>query len=152
MGSSIYALAGNDVIATSQGNDVVFGGAGTDQINYAASFYPVYVYLNNSITYIPGGNKNDQLYEIENIMGSPFDDVIVGSNGNNEMNGGSGNDQFYRGGTGNKVIVGGSNNDTMIYWPETVGWVARLNESKAYPADLSALDSITGTLNVFGSN
>ena len=40
----------------------------------------------------------------------------------------------------------------MIYWPEVIGFVVYLNASKAYPADLSYLDSITGVLNVYGSN
>ena len=77
----------------SKGNNIYYGGSGTDSINYATSnTYNAYVYLNASVAYIPGASKTDYIFDFENVIGTPNDDIIVGNNGNNLLNAGAGND------------------------------------------------------------
>ncbi|MBV6623608.1 MAG: hypothetical protein KI793_11830 [Rivularia sp. (in: Bacteria)] len=52
-----------------------------------------------------GFGGNDTLLNIENVVGSDFNDVIFGGNGNNNLNGGAGNDTLV-GGAGNDILVG----------------------------------------------
>jgi Ca2+-binding RTX toxin-like protein len=80
------ALAGDDDLFLSQGNDKVAGGAGND--------------------YIRGFGGDDLL------SGGADDDIIGGDAGNDEIYGGTGNDRL-RGGTGNDELHGGDGDDRL---------------------------------------
>jgi Ca2+-binding RTX toxin-like protein len=59
-----------------------------------------------------GGLDNISVSGFENVIGSPFADVIVGSAGNNQIDGGGGTDAIYGKG-GNDAIYGGSDGDFL---------------------------------------
>ena len=59
-----------------------------------------------------GGSDNVEAGAFENVIGSPFADVIVGSGGPNRIDGGGGADAVYGGG-GNDTLYGGADGDYL---------------------------------------
>ena len=55
----------------------------------------------------------DQLYSIEGIIGTQFNDTIIGGTDDNIFNGGKGIDSL-EGGGGNDTLIGGAGSDTLI--------------------------------------
>ena len=104
---------GNDVenrFAGLRGNDVFYGGGGNDWVVYDqdASFggmFGVTADLRVGIGSAgapahatDGFGNTDQLYSIENIAGTRFDDVFIGAKGQNNFAGGEGKDSYNGGG------------------------------------------------------
>jgi serralysin len=93
------------------GNDQLFGSKGSDTAIYSNARSGVTVSLPFGTA--TGGDGNDTLDSIENIVGSAFDDQLIGSNGvDNRVEGGRGNDQLFGFG-GNDRLIGGLGNDTL---------------------------------------
>ncbi|MEO1520617.1 MAG: lysophospholipase, partial [Cyanobacteria bacterium J06633_2] len=59
------------------------------------------------------GSGTDTLSNIDNLVGSFYDDTLVGNSSDNILNGGEGND-ILRGGLGNDTLAGGLGNDTFV--------------------------------------
>lgn len=99
------------------GADVIDGGDGMDTIDYSQSATGVVVnLLTNANT--GGEAAGDQLYRIENVVGSALDDKIVGNAETNKLVGGSGADTLD-GGAGTDLLIGEAGNDTYIVDSET---------------------------------
>jgi Ca2+-binding RTX toxin-like protein len=114
---------GDDYLDGGDGADVLNGGAGIDWAWYAnapASGPSPWggslgvVAMLSSVGGGQGDSKGDTYSSIENIMGSAFDDVLVGDANVNELSGGAGNDVLMGGGGADK-LVGGDGNDTAMY-------------------------------------
>jgi Ca2+-binding RTX toxin-like protein len=58
------------------------------------------------------GQGSDKLYGVENVIGSPYDDVISGNRDRNTFSGGAGDDSLS-GYDQTDVLLGGSGNDTL---------------------------------------
>jgi len=85
--------AGNDLLVSGKGYDVVTGGAGSDTISYENFDTGVFVNIWNPLPQIvTTGVDTVTLKEIENVIGSAYDDVLIGDFGNNVLEGGYGND------------------------------------------------------------
>jgi len=132
---------GDDVITGSNGNDLVFGGSGndrffpatlgldrydggdgTDTIDYSQITFQMTVDLDAGLGYVTGYVQGaDHLANIENAVGTSYDDVLIGTSGANTLIGGAGHDVLnggagddtLRGGDGNDVLRGGAGNDTV---------------------------------------
>ena len=114
----------DDVLSGQQGNDVLDGGAGNDTLNGGQGIdTAVYQFAPAAVTVtldegdIPGTASDgfggtDSITEIENIIGSEFDDILTGNSGNNSLTGRGGNDAIA-GGAGNDMLVGSSGADTI---------------------------------------
>lgn len=61
-----------------------------------------------------GLGGNDTLISIENVIGSGFDDLILGSNPNNLLRGGDGADELF-GGAGNHTLLGEAGDDPGLF-------------------------------------
>ncbi|MDC0933511.1 calcium-binding protein, partial [Arcobacteraceae bacterium] len=95
---------GNDTLSGGAGNDTLDGGEGKDTVDYSESTNGVSVKLLDPIaaslgsdygtaTDISGTDQgSDRLYNIENIVGSDYDDTFIGTDGNNTISGGTGDD------------------------------------------------------------
>jgi Ca2+-binding RTX toxin-like protein len=113
---------GNDTLLGGAGNDALLGGAGADVQNGGAGFDTVsYRFSNAAVTIdLPGQTatggdaESDSFSSIEKIIGSNFDDTLLGNGQANSFNGGAGDDTL-RGGGGNDFLAGGANSDTFVY-------------------------------------
>ena len=89
----IKGEAGNDFLVSGKGADIVTGGAGSDTISYEDFDMGVFVNLWDPIPQIISNDGDTvTLKEIENVIGSAYDDVLIGDFGNNLLDGGYGND------------------------------------------------------------
>jgi Ca2+-binding RTX toxin-like protein len=105
----ICAGGGNDTILGQGGNDTIIGGSGVDTASYSES--PAAV-VANLTTGEASGQGEDTLLEVENLVGSRFDDKLDGDAGVNRLNGGFGNDGVW-GQTGNDQLQGGDGADLL---------------------------------------
>ena len=105
------------------GGDTVFGGPGdvTDTISYAHADRGVSVDLRRGTARLTGSAVIEHLHGIENVTGSPFDDVLLGNAKPNNLDGGYGDDVIDEGpgysgllgGPGDDVIRGGDDTDEI---------------------------------------
>jgi Ca2+-binding RTX toxin-like protein len=104
---------GNDTLRGGEGADVIDGGANTDEASYLDSSAAVSINLaTNSAS--GGEAAGDTLISIENVRGSAWDDVLVGSSGVNTLSGGDGADTLT-GGLNGDIVSGGAGADTIVY-------------------------------------
>ena len=110
---------GDDRLVGGLGNDTLSGGAGIDTVDYSAAADKVDVFLDIGRAFGEGG---DRLDGIENVIGSSFDDVVIGNGGDNRLDLGNGNDfaagdagiDRIDGGAGDDQIDGGEGDDVLI--------------------------------------
>ncbi len=122
---SINGGSGNDTLSGGAGSDVILGGSGVDTLTYETSSAAV----NVNLGYGPDifyqdtyGAGLDAIFEIENLIGSSFNDTLTGSSSDNNLIGGSGNDTLdggagddvLRAGPGYDRLAGGDGNDLLI--------------------------------------
>lgn len=109
----LLAGEGDDKVSGAGGEDLVDGGNGLDRLDggpgtdYSASYeseHAVNVDLAaGTLTGPDPSEDNDHLVNIEDVVGSPFDDVITGDAGSNVL----------RGDPGSDVISGGAGDDSL---------------------------------------
>ena len=130
---SIFAGAGNDTVIGGANADSLNGGAGTgDWADYSGSAAGVTVFLNGSKG--SGGDAlGDVLTQVENLVGSDFNDILIGDAAANTLQGGDGID-VLQGGAGADVLDGGASLDWAGYFDATGPLVIDL----ATPANSSA--------------
>ncbi|MBL4691856.1 MAG: tandem-95 repeat protein [Magnetovibrio sp.] len=106
--------AGNDTISGGQGADRLDGGLGMDTVDYSTSLDGVTVDLNIQDgkfgQFVSVSQGFDQLINFENIMGSGFNDILIGDVNANVITGGAGTD----------VMTGGAGGDTFVFGPGDV--------------------------------
>ena len=102
---------GNDVLEGSAGADTLDGGTGTDQVTYAASDTGVSANLGDG-TAENGDAEGDTFTGIENLGGSPYNDILTGDDNVNVLDGEDGDDEL-QGNGGNDVLKGGPGADKL---------------------------------------
>ncbi|MEZ5775708.1 MAG: calcium-binding protein [Hyphomicrobiaceae bacterium] len=124
---------GVDPVTGANVGDTLVGGAGIDTVDYSSSPASdpvsgagVTVGLSddpNAATVGSGGDaEGDLIVGVENIIGSAFNDTLVGNSAANVLDGGAGNDQIdgnggddtLIGGAGVNLLIGDAGNDTFI--------------------------------------
>jgi len=104
---------GDDVLYGENGNDNLNGGAGIDTASYEFS-YAGGVTVNLGLTG-PQDTINDgidTITQVENLIGSSYDDTLSGNGLANRIEGGSGNDSVWGRG-GDDVLLGGDGDDII---------------------------------------
>jgi serralysin len=136
-GDTIYGNNGNDFLKGYGGSDHLVGGEGIDTASYADSTVGVVVNLVRGLGF-GGTAEGDTLSGIENLYGSPYNDIftgddqanlLLGLDGNDILKGGGGADQLdggfgddtFKGGGGADMLVGGPGIDTADYSVSEVG-------------------------------
>ncbi|EGF33000.1 putative hemolysin-adenlyate cyclase protein [Oxalobacteraceae bacterium IMCC9480] len=131
------------------GADVLDGGAGIDTLGYAGSQEGVSVNLAAGLA--SGGDaEGDTFVNVENILGSSFDDILTGDTGDNLLSGGSGNDHLS-GGAGADILNGGAGSDWADYTASAAGVSVNLATSGMAGGD-AAGDTLISIENLGGSN
>jgi len=106
---------GNDTLDGGSGADILDGGDGTDTVTYENAYSGV------ALSLVSGGTSGDaegDIYDrIEQVIGTSFDDTILGTNGNDILDGGDGGADYIDGGAGNDIIMAGQNGK---YRPDAV--------------------------------
>ncbi|MNG85267.1 Bifunctional hemolysin/adenylate cyclase precursor [compost metagenome] len=117
---------GNDILVGGAGNDILDGGAGNDTASYiditGGIGVTVTVNGNNQAT---GGAGTDSLSNMENLVGSMFNDNLTGDGNANILSGLAGDD-ILSGGGGDDLLIGGTGSDTMTggAGKDTFKWMA----------------------------
>ena len=114
---------GNDLIYSGPGNDIIDGGAGNNTVSYEHATAGVHVDLSLITPQNTIGAGTDTLTNIDNVVGSHFNDTIIGGFDNNILSGGLGND-VLNGMAGDDILIGGPGNNTLTGGPgnDTFKW------------------------------
>lgn len=135
---------GEDRIVGNASDNVIDGGDGIDTIDFsAASAINVDLRVGSAV-----GEGTDSLSSIENVIGSPFEDHIVGGGGGNRLDGGPGDDKIDGGG-GDDALIGGEGSDTVSFQSATEGVTVSLKKGTAEGAGadtLEGFENAVGTL------
>jgi Ca2+-binding RTX toxin-like protein len=117
---SLFGGRGDDTLAGGAGADVLNGGEGMDFLDYSASGAAISINLASN-TATGGDATGDQLQGVDGIIGTAFNDTLIGFNNQgvagdiytNIFFGGGGSD-FIDGAGSNDVLYGGNDNDTVV--------------------------------------
>ncbi|MEO0891597.1 MAG: calcium-binding protein [Pseudomonadota bacterium] len=115
----------DDVLVSGENSHVLNGGAGNDTVSYEHSDGRVVVSLHSGVG-LRGDAAGDTLTDIENLVGSEFNDILSGDNdrqvgntimglGGNDWIRGNGGDDTVDGGTGDDRLTGGRGSDTFVF-------------------------------------
>ncbi len=129
----LYGGAGNDILIGGTGDDYIDGGLDFDTVDYSGATAGIRVNLSNTSQQNTGGAGRDTIFNVENITGSNFNDVLTGNafdnfmlagTGADTLRGGDGNDTLVSmfdslgdtldGGNGNDSLMSGTGNDTLV--------------------------------------
>lgn len=99
--------AGDNILDGGLGNDTLIGGAGQDTVAYWSAGSGVNLNLSTGVA--SGGRGQDTLVGIENLVGSGFDDVLVGDAQANRLDGAGGPDTLSGGAGADTFVLGGDN-------------------------------------------
>ncbi|HEX6375690.1 MAG TPA: hypothetical protein VFZ91_08205 [Allosphingosinicella sp.] len=167
----ILGGSGDDYLDGGEGDDLLDGGSGWDRVTYAPSATGgVYVDLNIQGVAQNTGQGNDTLIGIEHLSGTPFNDTLIGTDGDNWLWGGSdglgnsGSDAIFANGgndlvevgAGNNIVDGGSGIDTLSLFGNATdigpaGVTVFLNMDFSYQDTEQGMMILSGFENLSGS-
>ena len=134
----LWGSSGNDLLEGGAGADRLIGKSGSDTASYVNS--PSTVKINLAFAETSGGHAEDDTFpalekytwldnnniehtdylpDVENITGSPYDDILKGDPRNNILNGHAGADK----------LSGGPGSDTSSYEMSPAGVIVRLHNA-----------------------
>ncbi|MBT5777896.1 MAG: hypothetical protein HOI02_00645 [Rhodospirillaceae bacterium] len=122
---ALFGSYGDDTLDGGAGNDIIDGGEGiilfgstynyassSDTVTFSGATSAIDVNLYENAVYDDGQGGVDDIYGIENVIGTVYSDFIYGNHENNSLFGGDGDDQLY-GEYGYDMLDGGDGNDFM---------------------------------------
>jgi len=139
---------GDNVLAGGLGADVLAGQGGSDTASYASSAAAVRADLMSG-TGTGGDAQGDTYFSIENVLGSAFDDTLIGNAQANRLDGGDGND-LLSGRGGPDALIGGNGEDTATYNASSMGVVVNLATGTGSGGDAQG-DTLSQIENLIGS-
>ena len=130
--------AGDDRLDGGIGRDILNGGAGIDTAVYENAVSAVHANLTASG--VIGEATGDTYRDVENLIGSAFDDTLIGDFQDNVLSGGAGAD----------LLLGGLGTDTAAYRLSPEGVIVNLASSRGFGGDaegdiLSAIENLIGS-------
>lgn len=110
---TLNGQTGNDILDGGAGADMLLGGAGINTASYASATAGVRADLAAAGTNT-GDAAGDSYNQIQNLIGSSFDDFLGGTAAANFLEGGDGNDTLWGRGGGD-TSTGGAGDDQFFY-------------------------------------
>ena len=114
--NSLLGGAGNDTLQGGLGNDLLDGGEGVDTVSFEGEMIGITLRLGegseDGFSMREGSSEQGIIRNVERVLGSLADDVIVGNAAYNRLEGRAGNDEI-RGGAGNDSLHGNEGNDSL---------------------------------------
>ena len=104
---------GKQVFVADIGNDSIDGGLGRDGVTYASFTEGVNVDLGAGQA-TTSSSGTDELISIEGIIGTSYNDTLIGDIESNKLNGMAGDD-LIKGGLGDDYLIGGVGTDTVSF-------------------------------------
>ncbi len=89
---NLFGSKYDDTLEGNAGNNSINGGGGIDTVSYANAAAAIKVSTSNYGAQQTGGDGIDTLFNIENLIGSAYDDTISGDSRSNVLDGSSGVD------------------------------------------------------------
>lgn len=138
---------GDDVLRGGAGADVIVGGAGVDTIDFDDAFA---IFVNLGLGIGASNQADGDSYSgIENVFGGIYNDVLLGNDGVNRLEGRNGDDILI-GGLGADVLIGGNGVDTASYadnqGPVQVSLAGNYGLGNAAQGDqFSGIENLAGT-------
>lgn len=174
---SLWGQEGNDFLSGESGDDELNGGGGVDTAGYRNAGTGITVNLADTGGQNTVGAGMDSFSDVENVIGSDFDDELTGDDGGNNLYGGAGNDilngagandilrasagddtldggngnDVLAGGAGNDALTGGAGADTADYSDASSAVVVNLSESGNQNTFGSGADMLSGVEDLIGS-
>ena len=155
--NKLYGEEGDDTIVVGTGSNYIDGGDGEDTLSYKLSPSKIKIDMNE------GKGSGSLIHEsifvnIENVVGSKFDDEIIGNDRDNKLFGSDGDDKIYggagndhiEGGKGADILDGGEGIDTIMFAKSPEGVIVDLEEGVGKNGDAEG-DSYQNIENVIGS-
>ncbi len=106
--------AENNILEGGKGADKLDGGKGVNTASYANAESRVTADLMNAKTINAGEAEGDSYKNIQNLLGSAFDDTLGGDKKDNALDGGGGDDVLIGNG-GSDTLTGGLGADAFIF-------------------------------------
>ena len=131
------------------GPDRLNGGDGVDWVSYQGSDAGITVNLKDN-TVAGGHAEGDVITDIENVIGSDYQDILIGNDGANRLEGGDGNDYFFSS-EGADQLDGGDGQDRILYQRSDAGVTVNLEDGTGEGGHAEG-DIFTGIESVIGSN
>lgn len=152
----IIGGAGDNIIIGHSGNNVLDGGlGGTNTLSYENAQSGVVVDLiDGTAKHGSTQEYTDTVEHFHNVIGSQFDDILIGSaTDNNHLMGGAGNDTLI-GMNGFNTLDGGSGFNTASYEKATSGVTIdlRLQDQQVTNNGFGGKDSLINIQQIIGSN
>ncbi|NET60527.1 MAG: hypothetical protein F6K47_31630 [Symploca sp. SIO2E6] len=147
---NLRGTAFNDVLIGDDGNNVLFGnggadyfdgGEGLDTVSFTLEKFAITADLSQErTTYIDdaGVEVVETLINIENLIGSAFDDTLIGDDGNNWLRGNGGEDYFD----------GGDGVDLVNFFNEKFAITADLSQERATYIDAAGVEVVETLINI----
>ena len=145
---TISAGAGNDTVVAGAGNELIDGGTSVDDedtITYRLATAAVLVNLATGA--VSGGSGNDTISGFEIVVGSDFNDTLVGSNAGVDPNG---TYEGFVGGLGDDSINGAGGYDYVDY--TSASGSVTINLATGLVTGAAGNDSLAGIEAALGSN
>lgn len=139
---------GNDTLEGMGGADALVGGGGVNTASYTHAAVGLTVSLNAPASNT-GDAFGDTFTQIQNLVGSGFNDTLIGDANANTIYGGAGDD-VLEGLGGADGLIGGSGNNTASYANADVGLTASLTSAGINTGHATG-DSYTQIQNLAGS-
>lgn len=109
---TLNGMDGADTLEGGTGGDALYGGVGFDWASYGSASAGVTASLVNAERN-RGDAEDDVLVDIEALSGGGFDDVLIGNERANRLDG-LGGDDYLNGGAGADILRGGAGSDAYV--------------------------------------
>ena len=126
---AVTAFDAGRLLVSTNGSDMLAGILSNDTVTYAYAAAPVAVSLAITASQNTGSAGSDTLTNIDNLIGSDFNDNLTGNSQNNVLDGGIGTDTLV-GGLGNDSYIVDTTGDIVM--EKFNGGIDRVNSSVSY--------------------